>query len=73
VKFGPLIKKNSCPDIDKNFEEEIDARKDMKESKRLKKKKKSVKTLLWHFKLESCRTYDLIKDGLTIKESKIKN
>jgi len=40
VKFGPLIKKNSCPDIDKNFEEEIDARKDMKESKRLKTKKK---------------------------------
>jgi hypothetical protein len=43
VKFGPLIKKNSCPDIDKNFEEEIDARKDMKESKRLKTKKKQKK------------------------------
>jgi hypothetical protein len=38
VKFGPLIKKNSCPDIDKNFEEEIDARKDMKEKKKKKKK-----------------------------------
>lgn len=37
-----------------------------------KDKKKSVKTLLWHFKLESCQTYDLIKGGLTIKESKIK-